>query len=167
MQFLAFFSFSVTKQGRIQDFFRRGCTRLLLYFNTNKPHICFFLQNTSCIRKPQVILGGGGAHPLHPPPRSAPAKYEEKCSKVSCLFYQSLLSAIGKPVFAAKKGLNSRWVKPWRKLPEAKGETSTLKTGKFCYNATNINVFVLVHLQNCKSCKRAPSARRLSPQGGE
>ena len=23
-------------------------------------HIVFFLQNTSCIRKPQVILGGGG-----------------------------------------------------------------------------------------------------------
>ena len=58
-------------QGRIQDFFRRGCTRLLLYFNTKKPH-SFFLQNTSCIRKLQVISGRGGAHPLHPPPRSAP-----------------------------------------------------------------------------------------------
>ena len=58
-------------QGRIQDFFRRGCTRLLFYFNTNKPHI-FFSQNTSCIKKPQVILGGGGAYPLHPPPRSGP-----------------------------------------------------------------------------------------------
>ena len=32
----------------------------------------FFWQNTSCIRKPQVISGGGGVHPLHPPPRSAP-----------------------------------------------------------------------------------------------
>ena len=63
------------EQGRIQDFFRRGCTRLLLYFNTNKPH-SFFLQKTRCIRKPQVISGGGGA-PLHPPPRSAP---EEDCS---------------------------------------------------------------------------------------
>ena len=30
------------KQGRIQDFFRRGCTRLLLYFNTNKPNSFFF-----------------------------------------------------------------------------------------------------------------------------
>ena len=50
----------------------RGSTRLLLYFNTNKPHSSFFfLQNTSCIRKPQVI-SGRGAHPLHPPPRSAP-----------------------------------------------------------------------------------------------
>ena len=35
-------------------------------------HIGFFLQNTSCIRKSQVISGGGGAHSLHPPPRSAP-----------------------------------------------------------------------------------------------
>ena len=52
-------------------FFRRGCTRLLLYFNTNKPHR-FFLQNTSCIRKPQVISGGGRVRtpctlPLDPP----------------------------------------------------------------------------------------------------
>ena len=59
--------------GRIQDFFRRGCTCLLLYFNTNKLH-SFFLQNTSCIRKPQVISGGGGVRtpctlPLDPPLR--------------------------------------------------------------------------------------------------
>ena len=60
-------------RGGSRIFFRRGCTRLLLYFNTNKPDsFFFFLQNTSCIRKPQVILGRGGAHPLHPPPRSAP-----------------------------------------------------------------------------------------------
>ena len=30
-------------QARIQDFFRRECTRLLLYFNTNKPH-SFFVE---------------------------------------------------------------------------------------------------------------------------
>ena len=58
-------------RGGSRIFFRTGCTRLLLYFNSNKQH-SFFWQNTSCIRKPQVILGGGGAHPLHPPPRSAP-----------------------------------------------------------------------------------------------
>ena len=49
----------------------------LVSCSTSSPinHIVFFLQNTSCIRKPQVISGGeeGGAHPLHPPPRSAPA----------------------------------------------------------------------------------------------
>ena len=60
------------RRGGSRIFFRRGCTRLLLYFKTNKPHSFFvFLQNTSCIRKPQVI-SGMGAHPLHPPPRSAP-----------------------------------------------------------------------------------------------
>ena len=49
----------VSFQGQIQDFFRKGCTRLLLYFNTNKPDsFVFFLQNTSGIWKPQVILGG-------------------------------------------------------------------------------------------------------------
>ena len=61
-------------RGGSRIFFRRGCTRLLLYFNTNKPHSVFFLQNTSYIRKPQVI-SRRGAHPLHPPPRSAPDVY--------------------------------------------------------------------------------------------
>ena len=41
----------------------------MLYFNTNKPHSFFFFAE---YRKPQVISGGRGAHPLHPPPRSAP-----------------------------------------------------------------------------------------------
>ena len=41
--------------GGSRILFRTGCTRLLLYFNTNRPHSFFFLQNTSCIRKPQVI----------------------------------------------------------------------------------------------------------------
>ena len=48
-------------RGGSRIFFRRGCTLLLLYFNTNKPHsFFFFFQNTSCIRKPQVISGEGG-----------------------------------------------------------------------------------------------------------
>ena len=99
-------------------FFRRGCARLLLYFNTNKPHI-FFLQNTSCIRKPQVISGGGGeggAHPLHPPPRSAPVydgyttylyylKVAEKGAKKS--LQKSLQKSLKK---VARKVVNSRKV---------------------------------------------------------
>ena len=46
----------------------------LVSFSTLTPinYIVFFLQNTSCIRKPQFISGGGGGHPLYPPPRSAP-----------------------------------------------------------------------------------------------
>ena len=46
----------------------------LVSCSTSTPinQIVFFLQNNSCSRKPQVISGrGGGAHPLHPPPRSA------------------------------------------------------------------------------------------------
>ena len=63
-------------------FFRTGCTRLLLYFNTNKPH-SFFLQNTSCIRKPQVISRWGGGHPLHPPPRSTPDRNSHLSTKAT------------------------------------------------------------------------------------
>ena len=60
-------------RGGSRIFNRRGCTRLLLYFATNKPLSFFFWQNTSCIRKRQVISGGGGGvrapctHPRDPP----------------------------------------------------------------------------------------------------
>ena len=50
----------------------------------------FFLQNTSWIRKPQVISGGRGTHPLHPPPRSAPVL--SLCLFFSLLFSRSLPS---------------------------------------------------------------------------
>ena len=55
----------------------------LVSFSTSTPinHIVFFLQNTSCIRKPQII-SGGGAHPLHPPPRSAPVKPLKNCPQL-------------------------------------------------------------------------------------
>ena len=61
-----------TNRGRSRIFFWRGCPHLLLYFNTKKPHsFLFFLQNTSCIGKPQVISGGGVCTPrtlpLDPP----------------------------------------------------------------------------------------------------
>ena len=68
-------------QGRIQDFFRRGCTRLLLYFNTNKQKHCFnffFCRIPAVLenRRSCISRGGGGgpppAHPLHPTPRSTP-----------------------------------------------------------------------------------------------
>ena len=59
-------------RGGSRIFFRRMCTRLLLYFNTNKPHSFFFLQNTSCIRKLQVISGGGGCSPPAPSPQIRP-----------------------------------------------------------------------------------------------
>ena len=54
----------------------------LVSCSTSTPinHIVFFLENTSCIRKLQVISGvGGGAHPLYPPPRSAPGFTRLNC----------------------------------------------------------------------------------------
>ena len=52
---------------------RRGCTRLLLYFNTDKPHSFFFCRIPVVLENRRSSPGGGGrAHPLHPPPRSAP-----------------------------------------------------------------------------------------------
>ena len=61
----------VSFQGRIQDFFRRGCTRLLLYFKTNKPD-SFFCRIPVVLENRRSSWGWGGAHPLHPSPRSAP-----------------------------------------------------------------------------------------------
>ena len=44
---------------------------------------------------------------------------------------------------------------------QATGKMCTLQTGKFCYNAININyVLVLVYVQNCK---RAQSLVRHGP----
>ena len=45
----------------------------LVSCSTSTPINHIVLQNTSCIRKPQVI-SGEDAHPLHTPPRSAPEK---------------------------------------------------------------------------------------------
>ena len=49
-------------QGQIQDFFRRGCTRLLLYFNTNKPHSFFvvFGRIPVVLENRRSSQGGGG-----------------------------------------------------------------------------------------------------------
>ena len=64
--FFSGFKRSCLCRGGSRIFFRWGCTCLLLYFNTNQPH-GFFMQSTSCIRKPQVISGGGGGEGVHTP----------------------------------------------------------------------------------------------------
>ena len=68
----------------------------LVSCSTSTPinHIVFFLfgQNTSCIRKPQVILGRGGggvAQPLRPPPRSAAVC---RCQYLTTVFVISLVA---------------------------------------------------------------------------
>ena len=69
-------------RGGSRIFFRRGCTRLLLYFNTNKPHIFWGGENTSCIRKPQVISGGGVRTPCTLPLDPPLVLYEKHLGKV-------------------------------------------------------------------------------------
>ena len=67
-------------RGGSRIFFRRGCTRLLLYFNTNKPHSFFFRRIPAVLENHRSSQGGGGgAHPLHPPPRSAPGLNTSQC----------------------------------------------------------------------------------------
>ena len=64
--------YSDYSQGQIQDFFLGGGALVSCATSTPINHIVFhFLQNTSCIRKPQVI-SSGGVHtpctlPLDPP----------------------------------------------------------------------------------------------------
>ena len=65
--------FAQVSRGGSRIFFRRGCTRLLLYFNTNKPH-SFFFGEYQLYQKTAGHLrgGGGGVHtpctlPLDPP----------------------------------------------------------------------------------------------------
>ena len=60
--------------GADPGFFLGGGALVSCSTSTPINHIVFFLQNTSCIRKLQVI-SGGDAHPLHPPPRSVPVDY--------------------------------------------------------------------------------------------
>ena len=64
-------------RGGSRIFFRRGCTRLLLYFNTNKPHSFFFCRIPVVLENRRSSQGA--AHPLHPPPRSAPDKILTIC----------------------------------------------------------------------------------------
>ena len=59
-------------RGGFRIFFRRGCTRLLLYFNTNKTHSFFFFCRTPVVLENRRSSQGGGVHtpctlPLDPP----------------------------------------------------------------------------------------------------
>ena len=53
-------------RGGSRIFFRRGCTRLLLYFNTNKPH-SFFGRIPVVLENRRSSRGGGDAPPAPSP----------------------------------------------------------------------------------------------------
>ena len=61
----------IPNSGADPGFFLGGGALISCSTSTPINHIVFFWQNTSCIRKPQVISGKGGCT-RHPPPRSAP-----------------------------------------------------------------------------------------------
>ena len=58
-------------RGGSRIFFRRGCTRLLLYFNTNKPHSSFFFCRIPVVLENRRSSQGGVRTPctlpLDPP----------------------------------------------------------------------------------------------------
>ena len=50
-------------RGGSRIFFRRGCTCLLIYFNTNKPHSFFFWRRIPVVlENRRSSRGGGGMH---------------------------------------------------------------------------------------------------------
>ena len=64
--------FSTTNRGGSRIFLRRGCTRLLPYFNTNKPHSFFFCRIPVVLENRRSSQGGGEVRtpctlPLDPP----------------------------------------------------------------------------------------------------
>ena len=64
-------SVGIPNSGADPGFFLGGGALISCSTSTPINHIVFFWQNTSCIRKPQVISGKGGGG-AHPPPRSVP-----------------------------------------------------------------------------------------------
>ena len=65
-------------RGGSRIFFRRGCTRLLLYFNTNKPHSFFFWRIPVVLDNRRSSRGGGCAPP-------APSPWIRPCVKIYIL----------------------------------------------------------------------------------
>ena len=55
-------------RGGSRIFLRRGCTRLFLYFNTNKPRSFFFAQYQLYWKTAGHLRGGGGGRTPAPPP---------------------------------------------------------------------------------------------------
>ena len=109
------------KHGRIQEFLAGGA---LVSCSTATPinhRVFFFWQNTSCIRKPQVISGGGGevrtpcTLPLDPPLQKAAIihswlilYYLSKCSKKS--LYWKLVPSL--PAVCRVANWNSKEASP-------------------------------------------------------
>ena len=75
-------------RGGSRIFFGRGCSRLLLYFNTNKPHRFFFCRIPVVLENGRSSHGGGGGgggpRPPPPPPCTLPLDPPLVLYKIKC-----------------------------------------------------------------------------------
>ena len=85
---------AVNARGGSRSFFRRGCTRLLLHLNNIIPHSFWFFCGIPVVLENRRSSrgGGGGAHPLHPSPSSAP-----ECRGKQAAFFFLQISLISLP----------------------------------------------------------------------
>ena len=79
--FLSFLSMLVYgpsgKSGADPGFFLGGGALVSCSTSTTINHIVFFFGRIPVVlENPRSSQGGGGAHPLHPPPRSAPGSVQ-------------------------------------------------------------------------------------------
>ena len=82
---VSLFSLSQTRGGS-RIFFRRGCTRPLLYFNTNKPH-SFFCRIPVVLENRRSSQGVGGGHtpctlPLDPPLQTERLRLQKRLKRL-------------------------------------------------------------------------------------
>ena len=83
---------AVSYRGGSMIFFRRGCTRLLLYFNTNKPHSFFFRRIPVKLENRRSSRGGGGMRTPCTLPPDLPLCWDQQigtsntCDSVAVVF---------------------------------------------------------------------------------
>ena len=98
-------------QGQIQDFFRGG-GGALISCSTSTPidHIVFFCRIPVVLENCRSSQGGGGVHPLHPPPRRAPGCGMLVASSCINLMVSLLISLRGRGGVSTVYGLIVRGV---------------------------------------------------------
>ena len=119
------------------DFFLGGVALVSRSTSTPINHIVFFWQNTSCIRKPQFISGGGGVRTPCTLLLDPPLHYQYSWSKG--------------PVICLRKDSTSRIIKlkSMADLDELKRKLASHKTKKQCA-IENKTLLAQLPYYNCK-----------------
>ena len=162
--------------GADPGFFLGGGALFSCSTSTPINHIVFFLRNTSCIRKPQVISGGrGGAHPLHPPPRSTPVPEHAPGSFCTAntegVIVQELASCHGTHVETNERNLV--W-DSWYSPDECLGTSSKLNLVTSLRSRSKEEKLILLmmiiledHSSVCKKCQENLGSPVVSEKTGE